>query len=184
MIMQRVYCHFFSLLCSQSDSHKVPGRSAAFLWGSLSLLRENEIITQVARHLLAAFQLRFDRTGSLYLPPSNDSYFMGLIVGTFFQLDDGQPIFSDPQVGADLEKFRDPFTDVADWLSYSTRAENFMLNAKPRRTSDPPFDLDAALVNMNAGVELGSVYPGHHPVIPCHPAHEIVRQAMFFQVRR
>jgi len=76
------------------------------------------------------------------------------------------PIFSDPQVDADLEEFRDPFTDVADWLSHSMRAENFTFNAKPRRTSDPPFDLDAALVNMNAGVELGSVYPGHHPVIP------------------
>ena len=136
------------------------------MWYALSLSDKKKFVTQVARHLLAAFQPRFDQAGSLYLAHSTDTpnpYYVGPIVtSTFFEVEDGLPVYSDPRVGEGIQRFRGPFNNTADWLSHSLRAEIFALKS----THDHKFDTDAALGNMDAAVRLCSVYPGDNPVIP------------------
>jgi hypothetical protein len=136
------------------------------LWDNLSLSDKKKIVTQVARHLLAAFQLRFDQAGSLYLSHSthaSNPYYVGPIVtSTFFQVEDGLPVYSDRHVADGIQKFRGPFSNTADWLSHSLRAEIFAVKS----TRDHEFDANAALANMDDAVRLCSIYPGDNPVIP------------------
>ena len=64
MIMEKV-CHCIHSLSSTLG--RFPVVLADSVWSSLSLLEKKKIVTQIARHLLAAFQLRFDHEDSLYL---------------------------------------------------------------------------------------------------------------------
>jgi hypothetical protein len=72
------------------------------MWDTLLLKNKDKIIKQVVQHLLAAFQLRFDRAGSLYLAHSTNTqtlYFVGpIITSTFFQVQDGLLLYSDQMV--------------------------------------------------------------------------------------
>jgi hypothetical protein len=81
---------------------------------------KERVVTQVARQLLAAFQQRFDETGSLYLSRlqrTTNRFFVGTIVSsTFFQLEDGLPVYPDPHVADGLQPFRGPFSNGADIL--------------------------------------------------------------------
>jgi len=81
---------------------------------------------------------------------------------TGFQDEDGLPMYSDPHVADGIQNFRGPFSNTADWLSHSLRAEIFTLKSM----SDHGFDANAALANMDDAVRLCSVYPGNNPVIP------------------
>jgi hypothetical protein len=136
------------------------------MWDTLSLLNKTKIVIQVARHLLAAFQLRFDKAGSLYLSQSEQAsnpYYVGpIITTTFFQVEDGLPVYSDRYIAEGIQSFRGPFSNTATWLSHSLRAEIFVLKS----THNHEFDANIALSNMEAAVRLCSIYPGEHPVIP------------------
>ncbi|KIM73699.1 hypothetical protein PILCRDRAFT_828925 [Piloderma croceum F 1598] len=131
---------------------KVPGHSADSLWDNLSLSDKKKIVTQVAQHLLAAFQLQFDQAGSLYLShaahTSNPYYVGPIVTSTFFQVEDGLLVYSDWHVADGIQKFRGPFSNTADWLSHSLRAEIFALKS----THDHEFDANAALANMDDAV--------------------------------
>jgi hypothetical protein len=85
-----------------------------------------------------------------------------IITGTFIQIEDGLPIYSDRNVAEGIQRFRGPFSDTADWLSHSLRAEIFAFES----TRDHKFDASAARTNMTAAVRLCSVYPGENSVIP------------------
>jgi hypothetical protein len=159
MIMEKVSRRLHSLLLSQFNCRKVPGRSVESMRGTLSLLDKKNIVKQVARHLLAAFQLRFDQAGSLYLSYSSNPYCAIM----FFEVEyDGSSVYSDPHVAEGIQKFRGPFSNATTWLSHSLRAHIFALKA----TRDHIFDADTALSNMKAAVRLCSIYPGEHPIIP------------------
>jgi hypothetical protein len=85
-----------------------------------------------------------------------------IVTGTFFQVQDGLPVYSDRHVADSIQKFRGPFNNTADWQSHSLRAEIFAVKS----TRDHEFDANAALANMDDAVRLCSVYPGDNPVIP------------------
>jgi len=122
---------------------------------------KEKIVTQVVQYLLAAFQARFDQAGSLYLSDTPNPFHVGPIVSHKF-LDGPLMVYSGQYVAEGIEKFRGPFSNTADWLSCSVRAEIFALKSECVTS----FDANVALANMDAAVRLCSVYPGDNPVIP------------------
>ncbi len=132
------------------------------MWLRLSHPDKEKIVTQVAWYLLAAFQSRFDQAGSLYLSHLIDApnlFNVGPIVSSKFLY---ELLVRCSGVAECINKFRGPFSNTADWLSCSLRAEISALKLK----RDDYFDVNAALANMGAAVRLCSIYPGDNPVIP------------------
>ena len=148
------------MFLSQPNSPKVPGCSAHALWAISSLRQKQNIISQVAQHLMHAFQMRFDRAGSSYRSTTPGKYDVGQSVSpAFYKYEDGKQTHSDPSTLSGLTQFRGPFNRATDWLSQDLRIERFLLS----QTQSP--EMARARNNIDTAIDLCSCYLGEHPVI-------------------
>jgi hypothetical protein len=128
--------------------------------GATLSLRQKDIISQVAQHLIHAFQMRFDQAGSLYRSNASGRYNVGQSASlAFYKYEDGKQTYSDPSTLSRLTQFRGPFNRATDWLSQDLRIKGSLLNQTPSP------EMGHARNNIDAAIDLCSCYPGEHPVI-------------------
>ena len=128
--------------------------------GATLSLRQKDIISQVAQHLIHAFQMRFDQAGSLYRSNASGRYNVGQSASlAFYKYEAGKQAYSDPSTLSRLTRFRGPFNRATDWLSQDLRIKGFLLN------QTLSLEMGHARNNIDAAIALCSCYPGEHPVI-------------------
>ena len=152
---------------------KVKGTSASEHWDDLSEDIKKIVVSQIARHLLEIFSLRFESAGSLYLSPLSPDFVVGPIVSTpFYRALDGVVRVPDTPISQTVDPNRGPFSTVSEYLSSNLRVElelisnhrSIVLSELQGSDDDPKLAesrLELGERVMKKAVELCSVYyPG------------------------
>jgi hypothetical protein len=97
--------------------------------GATLSLRQKDIISQVAQHLIHTFQMRSGQAGSLYRSNASGRYNVGQSASlAFYKYENGKQTYSDPSTLSRLAQFRGPFNRATDWLSQDLRIKGSLLN--------------------------------------------------------
>ncbi|KAF8580487.1 hypothetical protein K439DRAFT_298741 [Ramaria rubella] len=154
---------------------RIPGIPASMKWDSLSEEDKQNVVSQIAHHLLALFSLRFERAGSLCFDLTAAKFYVGPIVSTpFYRALDGFVRTPDIPVSHDIDPNRGPFSTVSEYLSSFLKAElEFvslhrslaLLEVQDSNTLSPESRLEQGWRVIEKAIELCLVYPGDIPVL-------------------
>ena len=148
-------------------SIKVMGRPASAVWNYIPMQVKLHVVTQLARHVLEIFQLRFSRAGSLYMSPQGKYEVGPLVDPIFYEVTDGAPAYDDLSILSGLQDFRGPYSYTTSWMMNRLNAEMLIFNGS---TSDlmaagwTPKEIRVSNLRMEEAIELCQRYPGESPV--------------------
>jgi hypothetical protein len=140
----------------------------------ITMFAKINMVTQLARHVLSIFQLRFTLAGSLYMSAPGKYHVGSLVDPVFYEAAAGEELFNQNsadrqarQVWERLQELRGPYTRTTTWLSHRISAEVAAYKAMhPVLTSGPwtPRHPSYCMEVMTAAADLCCRYPGENPV--------------------
>lgn len=132
------------------------------------------VVTQLARHVLNIFQLRFTLAGSLYMDAPGKYHVGALVDPVFYEVVAGKELFSinSPDRSArsvwkHLQELRGPYTRTTSWLAHRVSAEAVVFKAMhPFPTSGvwTPRHPSYCIEVMAEAADLCWIYPGENPI--------------------
>ena len=173
IIMNKVVT-FLSYIFQTLNIFQMPGRPASEVWNMITMSAKINFVTQLARHILNIFQLRFTLAGSLYMSTPGKYHVGPLVDPVFYEVVAGEQLFS--RNSSDLEarsvwehlhELRGPYARTTSWLAHRVSAEAVVFKAfRPIPTSGAwtPRHPSYCVEVMTEAADLCWKYPGENPV--------------------
>lgn len=150
---------------------KMPGRPASEVWDMITMFAKINLVTQLARHVLNIFQLRFTLAGSLYMSAPGKYHVGPLVDPVFYEVVAGKELFSNNSVNRHvwehLQELRGPYTITTTWLAHRISAEVALyklMHPLPTSGAWTPRHPAYCIEVMTEAADLCWRYPGENPV--------------------